>query len=255
MVARALNMLPTDLVARREAFDAGLRACGFSLAKVRFVPEAGDLLVIWNRYGASNEMANHFESRGARVLVVENGYLGKAWRAGKWFSMAVGHHAGAGTWVERGPSRWDSWGVELAPWREGGHDTVILGQRSIGEPGIASPRGWEDSTVRRLCCGRIRAHPGKLVGPVPLEQDLCDAARVVTWHSAAALQALMWGIPVWYDFPQWVGAGAARPLSDWGKEPDLRSDDRRLAMFRRLAWSVWSVEEVERGNAIASVIG
>lgn len=245
---RALNLLRASPHYRREAFDVGLRAAGFKIVSAIPDPRPGDLLVSWNLYAGAAEQAWNFRRHGATVLVVENGYLGKVWRGAEWFSLALDHHAGAGRWVDGGPARWDSWGVELAPWRTGGLETVILGQRGIGECGIASPHRWAEGVQRRIG-GRIRQHPGQ--GPaVPLADDLRRAREVVTWHSGAALHALLMGIPVWCDFPQWIGAGAALPLSQYGA-PAMRDDAARLAMFRRMAWAQWTLEEVRTGEPIA----
>ena len=188
------------------------------------------------------------------MLVAENGYLGKDWRGGHWYSLAIGHHAGAGIWNEGSAARWDSWGVELLPWREGGRETLILGQRGIGEEGIASPTGWAER-AQKLTGGRIRPHPGKLPPAISLERDLWKAREVVTWHSGAALSALIAGIPVWYDFEQWIGARAGLPLSQFGKVAARRDDADRLGMFRRLAWAMWEVEEISSGAAISHLMG
>jgi hypothetical protein len=243
---RAQNLLRESLHYRSEAFASGLQAAGFSVVKLIADPTPEDLLLTWNRYSRFDVEACRFEAAGARVVVVENGYLSKSWRGGNWFSMALGHHAGAGTWNVGGPERWDAIGAEIAPWRTEG-ETVILGQRAIGERGIASPDGWAESVQRRIG-GRIRQHPGKYQPAVSLEQDLRTAGQVVTWASSAALLALIAGVPVWYGFDRWIGAQAGLPLALYGAEPK-RSDADRLAMFRRLAWAMWTLEEIRDGRA------
>lgn len=245
---RALNLLRHSLHYRREAFDAGLRAAGFDVVAELRDPRPGDLLLIWNRYAGFDEQARHFEARAATVLVTENGWLGKAWCGGEWFALSAGQHGGAGRWPQGGPERWDFWGAELAPWRAGGAESLILGQRGIGSTEVRSPARWAEVTQRR-CGGRIRPHPG--TGPaLPLADDLTAAREVFTWNSGAALLALMQGVPVWHDFPQWIGAGAARPLSEWPGEPK-RDEAARLAMFRRLAWAMWTLDEIRTGAPIA----
>ncbi len=249
----AQSLLPDGPNYRRDAFLAGLRAAGFDVRPRIDNPTPDDVLVIWNRPALLEAEARRFEAAGAKVIVVENGYLGKNWLGQKWFAMAIGHHAGAGIWPNQGPSRWDSWGVDLAPWCTGGNETLIFAQRGIGESGIASPRGWAESVQRKIG-GRIRQHPGRYQPPVALEDDIKNASSAVTWHSAAALSALMMGVPVWYAFDQWIGADAARPLREFGAEP-LRDDARRLAMFRRLAWAMWSADEVMSGEAFNRLLG
>lgn len=186
---------------------------------------------MWNRHPRHENVARRFEAAGANVIVVENGYMGKAWLGRKWFAMAVGHHAGAGQWRVGSSSRWDSWDVQLEPVRPGPGETVILGQRHIGEIGIASPEGWEEDARARYG-GRIRRHPGSAGTGLDLLHDLRNAVRVVTWASGAALLALLEGIEVVSEFPKWIGAGTDR-----------------LEVFRRMAWAMWTAEEVESGEA------
>jgi hypothetical protein len=248
---RAQCWLPEGPNYRRECFLAGLEAAGVECVPKIERPGPSDILLLWNRPPAREAEARRFEAAGARVLVIENGYLGKQWMGRKWFAMAWGHHAGAGRWPDGGPERWDSWGVEMAPWRGGIGDTLILAQRGIGEQGVASPRGWAEA-VQRAIGGRIRRHPGAYTAAVSLEDDLAAASSVVTWHSAGALHALLGGVPVWYGFDRWIGAGAARVLREFGADP-RRDDAARLAMFRRMAWAMWDADEVRSGAAFRSL--
>lgn len=237
---RALCLIREGLHYRREAYLDGMKRAGLKPVAALSDPGPGDFLIIWNRYGRFHETAKLFESRGARVLVTENGWLGKAWNAGEWFTLCEGHHGGAGSWPVDGPERWDSWGAELQPWRTG-TETIILGQRGIGEPGMRSPNGWEAATQKRVG-GRIRPHLGK--SNPPLSPDLRKAQKVVTWASGAALKAILYGVPVWHDFPQWIGASAASRIG----ETLVTDDAKRLAMFRRLAWSMWTLDEIRSGS-------
>jgi hypothetical protein len=240
-------MIREALVYRRSAFIAGLQKAGFAIVNVLNDPQPGDALVIWNRYGANHETAKRFERAGADVFVVENGYLGKNWLGDRWFAMALNQHAGGGRWNVGADDRWDSLGIELQPWRTGGTDLVILAQRGIGSPEVRSPDGWAEKTQRKIG-GRIRVHPGKEPPTISLEDDLRNAVAVVTWASTAALVALVRGIPVWYDYPKWIGALAGRPLQEFGQEPK-RSDVDRLQMFQRLIWAMWRAREIEDGTA------
>ena len=248
---RALNLLRRSLHYRREAFDTGLLAAGFRLAQTIGQPDPDDLLVVWNRYGGYAEVADHFERAGAKVIVVENCPLGNDLHGGS-YSMARSHVALTGGGInEGGPERWDSWRINLQPYRSAGGETVILGQRGIGPPDVASPAQWAES-VRGRIGGRIRVHPGT-GSSVPLFDDLAAAGDVVTWSSAAALQAMAMGLPVWHAHPRFIGAPAARPLAEWpgaGK----RDEAARLAVFRRLAWAIWTLDEIRDGSAITRVI-
>lgn len=247
---RALCLLRDALHYRKECFTEGLRNAGYDVVRHIPKPNREDVLVIWNRYGAGEVEAKKFDAVKARVLVVENGYLGKDWLDDSWYAMALGHHAGAGQWADNGPERWDALGVELAPWREPGGEIVIFGQRGIGEPGIRSPTQWAESAQRKIKMKtRIRHHP-RTTKDKTLEHDLRRASACVTWASSAALRALVMGIPVWYAMPKWIGASAGKHLNllHDGQEP-LRDDEARLNMFRRLIWCNWRLGEIRSGDA------
>jgi hypothetical protein len=250
---RAVCLIREALHYRRESFTLGLRCAGYDVVPSIQKPTPEDVLVIWQRYGFYDEEAKRFESSGARVLVAENGYLGKHWKDDEWLALAIGHHAGAGQWRQLDDKRWDSLSVELSPWRSGGTETIILAQRGIGEKGVASPQHWAENTKIRLKTGRIRGHPGNKDPEVPLSEDLRNASSVVTWASSAALRALAMGIPVWCDFPKWIGVLSAKPLSQFGTEP-LKDDVLRLKMFRRLIWAQWRVSEIRNGVAFETLL-
>ena len=80
---------------------------------------------------------------------------------------------------------------------------------------------------------------------VKLEDDLRDAWACITWGSGAALKALTLGIPVFHGMPNWIGAGAALPMHADLEHP-ARGD--RLPAFRRLAWAMWNLQEIESGE-------
>lgn len=236
---------------RHDAFVRGLQRIDFEV--VRTPPleyRARDVLVIWNRYWENHEFAKRMEAAGGTVLVAENGYLGVGWNGARWYALSRSHHNGAGTWSPGPASRWDDLQVQLEPWREGGSEVVILPQRGIGPPGVAMPAGWEcaaQDQLQRTCRYpvRIRPHPGNGEGS-PFAEDLARARAVVTWGSTAALRALLLGIPAFYAMPGWIGARAGAPL----EKADFKRPRRgqRLAMFRRLAWAMWRIEEIEAGT-------
>lgn len=234
---------------RRESFARGFQLHGFK-AEFGFpkVAADGDVLLIWNRQGDSDTAAAKFERAGNRVLVAENGYLGKTVGAEPLYALARNHHNGAGTWRIGDVSRWERFHIDLCDWRSGGSEIVFLPQRSIGEQGIAMPHGWTDAASRRLNLDlphRIRPHPG-IRACIDLMDDLRKAAAVCTWGSGAAIKALIAGIPVIYDFEKWIGAMAASRIG----EPLKRDSVARQHMFERLAWAQWRLSEIEDGTAL-----
>jgi hypothetical protein len=245
---------------RREAFAAGLRAAGYAVEeRLTDRPGPRDVLVCWNRYGEVDRCARIFEERGRPVLVAENGYLGNDFAGSRWYAIARSQHNGAGSWSEGGSERWDSLSVALASWRVATGDVVLLPQRGIGPAGVAMPKSWLGETENRLRSAgiayRIRRHPGTSSTALPLEEDLATASSVVTWGSGAAIKALMMGIPVFSDMPNWIGASAALPVSSLlVRHTGKRSSLDRLAMFRRLAWAMWRLEEIKAGEPFRRLI-
>lgn len=238
--------------ARGAAFSSGLEACGFRVIEEPVPqPSPQDVLVIWNRMQRSEAFARRYELHGARVIVAENGYLGREWRGRVWYALSLWHHNGMGQWPDGGPERWESWSVPLEPWREGGEEIVILAQRGIGHPSVAQPRGWPEQAAAKLRKSgrrvRIRVHPGErnMARATPLDVELAKAFAVATWGSGAALKAILMGVPVFYAFPHWIGGLAAKFGFD-ELEP-FRGD--RLPMLRRLAWAQWNLDEIRNGEA------
>lgn len=244
---RAVNLLRPEPHFRRECFTDGLRSAGFDVVDQIKQPKPDDVLLTWNRGSSRNEEAKRFESAGCKVIVTENPYL----PVRHWYSLALGHHMGRGTWPVGGAERWDALGVELRPWREG-EEVVILAQRGIGEPAISQPKAWPES-VRRATGGRIRAHPKRAALGITLEQDLAKASSVVTWGSTAALIALTMGIPAFYGLSGWIGAPACLPVAEFATGP-LRDDTARLQMFERLAWAMAPIPEIRDGTAIRRLL-
>lgn len=221
---------------RAAAFTRGLERYGYTVRHgVTSRPGDHDILVTWNRIQEGRIAAQQFEARGLQVLCAENATWGNDFAGGRWYTLARGVHNTAGRFDDGGPERWDALGVGLMPWRTSG-ETVLLPQRGIGPPGTAMPRGWPQEALRRFPGARVRQHPGTREC-VPLMVDLCNAGRVVTWGSGAAVIALMAGVPVVSDMPHWIGA-------------QDNTDEGRLSMLRRLAWAQWRLDEIENGTAL-----
>lgn len=243
---------------RRAAFAAGLEANGFTVVHgVTTKPGPRDVLCIWNRYRENAVAADRFEGAGRPVLVAENGYLGNEFAGDRWYAISLSQHNGAGRWPVGGPQRWDGLGVTSASWRGTGGEIVLLPQRGIGPPGVGMPATWPGRTrdyVRSLgLSARIRPHPG-IGKSIPLEQDLTNASAVVTWGSGAALKALLLGIPVFSQMPEWIGREAAAPLSGLANGSRNCDSGARTAMFRRLAWAQWRLSEIEDGSAFRAIL-
>ena len=221
-------------------------------------PQPGDVLVCWNRHESRDAPAQAHEKAGGAVLVVENGYFGRNFCGSEWYAMAWGQHNGAGAWPAGSAARWASFAIDLKPWKTKGEEIVILASRNMGSAALREPQGWSErmATVLRGQTGRqvrVRKHPGPqyVVPPVSLEDDLANAWAAVTWGSSAGLKALVLGVPVFHGFPKWIGAGAARRVDEWINGRFLGD---RAPMLSRVAAAMWSIEEIESGEAFRCLL-
>lgn len=240
---------------RREAFEQGVRANGFVLVEHVHSPEPDDVLVIWNRFGHSARVADLYESRGARVLVAENGYLGIEFGGRRWYAIAKGRHNSLGT-VPVDATRLRRLDIDLQPWRTDGDYVLVLPQRGIGEPGVAMPAQWtgrmEGALQSRRLRFRVRHHPG-LRPALALEKDLDGVRSVMTWGSGAAIKAMALGVPVFHGYDAWIAAAGSRPISAI-TAGEKRDDAGRHDAFCHIASAMWTVEEIASGEAIACLL-
>lgn len=210
------------------------------------MPARDDVIVSWNRHSIRAVHCLRYEKRGAKAVIVENGWI--APKGQKTYSILLGQH-NCGSWRVGPTDRFDLLGVPLKPWRERGEHILLLPSRGIGSHEARQPYGWIDRTIAQLRAVtkrpiRIRMHPGKCDNAPALEADLVNAHAVVTWASGAAIKALAAGVPAFYGLKDWVGAAAAKHGFGEIEQPFLGD---RLPMFRALAWAQYTAQEIRTG--------
>lgn len=247
----AYSLIRTGPHYRPEGFAAGLRACGYEVRQnISRPPVPGDVLVIWNRYSSYEDRAEQFERAGCRVVVAENGYFGADPQGRRLYALSLGehHHGGAHRICIKNPAFGN-----LQPWRTEGDHILVIGQRGIGSKRMRSPQEWIDGTIAdRLAVRtrrpvRFRKHPGKDAPAVPLADDLRGCHAVVVWHSAAGVEALLAGVPVFYAAPRWIAEKAAAPLEGADLENPFLGD--RSAGLANAFANQWSIDEIASGEA------
>lgn len=244
---------------RREAFVNGLTRAGYT---VNLNPPAGapapdDVLVIWNRYSYTDQSAKLFEQHGAMVIVAENGYVGMDADRIQYYALAIGGHNGSGRWWHGDASRWNALNIELKPWQsnDAGH-IFIRGQRGIGTAQMASPPLWHNNAAKKLQAltkrrVEVRDHPGKPANhpgiAAQIVEELRGAYAACIWSSGIGVRALVEGIPVFFDAPNWIceSAGVKGIENIANRKMD---DAARLASMHRLAYAQWSVAELNTGE-------
>lgn len=237
MTGKAWLNLRFTVPERRRVFSEGLRRIGYEVVDgLTHNPSDGDILVTWNRIHEGDTAAKVFEQRSLPIIVAENCSFGSNRFAGRdWYHMTRSYHNVAGMFAVGDNERWDSLNIELEPFRESG-ETVVLASRGIGPAAYRMPAGWP---MRQG--GRIRPHPGRNASARTLSDDLADCYKVITWGSAGAIQALIWGVRVESHQPRWIG------------EQD-NTNEGRLAMLRALAHAQWTLEEIESGEPFARLL-
>jgi hypothetical protein len=250
-VKRAVLLLRPSSYYRADAFRTALERHGFEVRpKLDFQPTARDVLVMWNRRRTFDQMAQRFETAGARVIIAENGYMPDP-RGPKSFALALDHHNGAGRWFVGDRPRFE---IRDEPWRAGGDYVLVLPQRGIGPQGVAMPSGWLQGVQRRLkrITGRpirVRNHPG--TARTEPYDELARAHCAVVWSSGAGLKAIRFGTPTFYEFDRWIGRDAATRLAE-----SLEACDRpdRTDLWRRVSWAQWTLDEVATGEAMDQLL-
>jgi hypothetical protein len=244
---------------RREAFEAGIIAAGLTPCPqdhpVKFTPD--DVLIIWNRYGQNQNDADKLESIGGKIIVVENGYMGKDKNGIQYYAMAMGEHNGAGGIPYDGHDRLKELNIEFKPWRSNGNHIVVRAQRGIGSRITASPKGWAEGVVSKLkkYTDRpivLRPHP-RDDKELNLDRDLNGAHALVVWGSSEAGRALIRGIPVCYQAPYHILAGAMS--RDLKNIDNIGTCFNRHAAFSKMAWAQWSVDEISKGIPFQYLMG
>ena len=222
---------------RRQAFTSGLKRIGFAIKEC--VPQridTSDIFVTWNRIGWADSVAANFINHGLPVIVAENATWGNDFAGKHWYTLARNYHNTSDCFHIGDASRWDDLNIKLNPFKDQ-KGIIILPQRGIGSAPTTMPNNWAAKAQAKYG-GVIRHHPGRNKNAMPLELELGNYGTAITWGSGAAVKALMMGLKVTSEMPNWIA------------EQD-NTEQGRLDMFRRLAWAQWELEEIASGKTFS----
>lgn len=244
---RALSKIRREPYYRAEAFRQGLQRVGFKLVDSMTPDGPEDWLILWNKKrGPEEKLADAWEAAGGTVIVVENGYLQAVDKT--YYAISVHGHNGSGWFPVGAEDRFTKLGIPMKAWgiRPVDGYRLICGQRGIGSQIMHCPTPWAinlmaDYKRKKIPC-YLRPHPGNFAPKTPLTNDLRGAAAVDIWSSAAGVQALVEGVPVWHFAPHWVCEGGGH------------SDIARKLALHKMSWGQWHFDEIATGEPFARVI-
>lgn len=187
------------------------------------------------------------QAAGRTWLYGDHGYFGR----GRYYRITANNyqHDGSGDYP---PDRFMTFRRDVKPWRQGSH--VVVCPNSDVYFGL---HGIDGASWLRGVLDTLKAHTDREIvirykhTPIPIRQHLADAWAVVVFSSAAALDALIDGVPAFVLAP--FAAGARMGLSDLTQiESPLYPDDREPFLWS-LAYQQWTLPEILDGMAWAAL--
>lgn len=229
-----------------EAFAAG---CGGRVADIRVAKLAPGPAAFYGVRESFAHLVNEARSDGRDWYVIDNSYFDcvreRQFRITKNAMQCDGLQA---CWSGQGAARLRALGVQIRSWRAEGKHIVICPQSNeymrlsgwVGDWLAKVTAELRQHTDREL---RVRSKKGSQSS---LAQDLQGAWALVTHASAAAVEALLAGVPVFC-----TGRCAARWMgtSDLALIEDPLMPERREEWAAVLAENQWTEAEMRAGTA------
>jgi hypothetical protein len=202
------------------------------------------------------------------TIAFSDGFVHRGWKPGAHFAVTRNGLHAYGDVIRMMPGdRWTKLNIQFMPWRESKKDDPIL----IAHQHVSAYDGQDrqaffhsiiaelqQRTNRQLI---LRPHPrdktlsglpgGCLISRRPLIEDLSAAHAVVTYDSNIAVEALIYGIPV-FTFRRTM----ADPLAchDIAQIENPEKPDRQQ-WAHDLAYCQWNVQEIRNGLPWIHLIG
>ncbi len=215
---------------------------------------------------APGAMFTYGNLRGLNTVLTQAQREGRDWYYGDNGYFRPGHydgyyrvtrnamqHDGSG---EAGPARWQRLDKPLLPWKRGGSFVMVCppGEVFARVNGFDAAR-WLAETVETLkrCTDRrivVRGKPAKGAPQAPLWKSLRDCHALVTHSSNSAVEALLFGVPVFCTSPC---AARAMGSTELCSIESPRYPDGREAWAWNLAANQWTLDEMRDGTCWAAL--
>lgn len=225
-----------------------------------------DVAIFYGLAGGLAKTLADYRDSGRRAFYIDLGYWGRR-KLSRWdgfHKIALNSRHPTAYFQDRpkGPERFRELGGDgIRPWRKSGRHVLVIGMsaKAATAEGLV-PEKWERDTIARLRgltdrpiiyrpkpnWAEARPIPGSVFGHGPsLREALVDCHAVVAHHSNAAVEALLAGVPC--ICPDGVASRlSAHRLEDIENVP---TPEGREQWAYDLAWTQWSVEEMQSGAA------
>lgn len=186
--------------------------------------------------GLLSGMSKHYHS-GADYIYVDHSYFNKGWDNGMFRAIRKNIHMAAA--VKRPFDRVKKFGLTLQPWRKTGRRIVVI-PPSGSQIDVLGVYDWVPKTVAELRKHTERPIFVKWDKSPMLYKILYDVWAVVSWGSAASIEAAINGVPVFstpHD-PAWqINAGMLRHI-------DTPVYHERKEWLAALTYCCWNKDEV-----------
>jgi hypothetical protein len=198
------------------------------------------------------KLVHEWPSEGRPFIFWDRGYLRRVFAT--W--LPQGYNGGYYRWTINAPQmkevreysddRWKALRLEghVVRWRKGGRE-IVIADTGPDYWDLFADREWSARVaeeLRRYTDRPIRIRPKE--STIPLDRDLAGAFALVTHGSIAAVEAVVFGVPVFVDKQS---AAAPMGLTDFTKIESPVYPDRD-AWLRSLAYSQYNETELVDGT-------
>lgn len=187
------------------------------------------------------------QAEGRDWLFADHAYFGR----GYFYRITKNAYQHDGRGTSSTPERFEraTRGKTVEPWRKTGSHVLVCPQSDI----YFSLHGIDAATWLRDVTATLREHTDREIrvrwkaSRTPIKPDLENAWAVVVFSSAAALDALIAGIPIVTLAP--FAASARMGLTDLSQIESPMYPDGRVSFLQVLADNQWTLPEIMRGSA------
>lgn len=191
--------------------------------------------------GLTDPELKRYVLEGLDFLYLDNAYFKRGSRSTNFRLIRRGFHLTR--LLERPTDRFEKWNVSVAPWRKSGLDVVVI-PPSRYHVDIFGADAWLDQTLATLKQVTERPVRVKRDKNLPLAEYLRESWAVVTYGSAAGVEAARMGVPVFAgpicpSLP--ISAGSVEQI----ETPEYKERGPWLAS---LTYANWALPELDRLN-------